>query len=630
MVTLFGCPVGQRAQSTDLEELMASEYGVTPSLEFVEVLEQQPLQLRKSGWRTIAGLPGISAALAKRICKASARTSLPSPAELADSLCLGESQKMLLMRCTSLDSLPQNPWNLLMRSTTMHSFDTIKGTHAYLGSPMDNLWRLKVSSPYGDFFLAMRKYPGEKSPGVMPRSAVWRQWGDYKVILGDFTLSSGLGLLFGGVERRSKVSDPVSFVSWRNANVAPWTSSVRAGNFRGMAISHAGEYVNLTAFFSSIYMSARVDSIERVVTSINDWPVVSSSTEENRTNAFTISSAGASISTDVYGISITANMLGIRNSLPVASTPYGTVQGADGILFSTGICGNVAEGVTLQGELIVDQAKRLGSAVSATYLRAKTTISMLLRSYAARLHSPYGAGPAEASKASNETGVMLHYSHKSRSWNYFRGYVDVYVSNYRTHFIPGIQRGVDVLFEYADVFGKLGYVLRLRYASESVGLRLTQSNRTQAFTKEGLNFRLDCSHKIPSSITLGFRVEHRFNVTEGIENTAQSTLTSVKATWTPTGALSIGLQHFLWTVESGAPLYAFVYLAPGNLASQRLSGNGYRSIIRASYRVASFRVNVAYTAKRILYDSPQVQAKGEYDRRLLLSLEYATTLSYNN
>jgi hypothetical protein len=80
-----------------------------------------------------------------------------------------------------------------------------------------------------------------------------------KVVLGDYVLKAGMGLVFGDLYGMAKGADIVSPVLRESDVARSYLSSGESGFFRGAAIEYSWNLLNVTTFFSHMKKSASID-----------------------------------------------------------------------------------------------------------------------------------------------------------------------------------------------------------------------------------------------------------------------------------------------------------------------------------------------------------------------------------
>jgi hypothetical protein len=153
--------------------------------------------------------------------------------------------------------------------------DSTKGgglTSRYAGDPGRIFARYLMAKP-GRYSLGFttEKDPGEK---VLWDPATKRYGMDYysfhillekvaftdKILIGDFSLEFGQGLIFGSGFRIGKGGDPVSTIRRNSLGLRPYRSAYEHKDFSGLATSFRVGLANFTLFYSTVNRDARIQS----------------------------------------------------------------------------------------------------------------------------------------------------------------------------------------------------------------------------------------------------------------------------------------------------------------------------------------------------------------------------------
>ena len=247
-----------------------------------------------------------------------------------------------------------------------------------------------------------------------------------KIVLGDFQLQTGQGVLFGAGFNTGKGAETVNTTKRSTLGLRPYTAALESGFFRGIGLTKQLGDLEITAFYSN----ARRDGNIQVDTTSLKLPDMSSAVilEEEFTNSITTSglhrtpqeikrrrsikenSIGGFVSyAPSRNLTIGLSGIATKYSIPIRKTPnnynlyeFNGTQNQVTSVFSTYSWQNVC----LFGEAGRSSSGGTGS-VGGVVASLSHTIdfAMVIRKYDRHFHSFYGNAFAEGSRNINENGV---------------------------------------------------------------------------------------------------------------------------------------------------------------------------------------------------------------------------------
>ncbi len=151
--------------------------------------------------------------------------------------------------------------------------DTGRSTPTYAGSPTYGYVRYRISHP-GDFSMGftLEKDAGEATAwqpathrygaDFISGHALLENKGRWKrIILGDYQLQIGQGLLLSAGFSIGKGSETVETIRRSNLGIRPYTSTIETNYLRGAAATYALGQWHLTGFYSHAFRDASIDSL---------------------------------------------------------------------------------------------------------------------------------------------------------------------------------------------------------------------------------------------------------------------------------------------------------------------------------------------------------------------------------
>jgi len=331
----------------------------------------------------------------------------------------------------------------------------------YRGSP-DKVYGRFRSSRRGDFSVG---FTFEKDAGEVVSFKENRSGFDFysahlllenkagfrKIILGDFQLQTGQGLVFGAGFNPGKGAETVNSVKRTTAGIRPYTSALEHGFFRGVGLSKKIGNLEITGFYSSVQRDGnikldsrelssilKVDGVqmdpnqlfeEEFVNSIVATGLHRTATEIERRRSISESSiGGAMVYSQNRTFNIGVNTLLTRFSIPIRKTPnnynqfeFKGDQNFIGSIFSSLIWQNFS----FFGELSRSSSGGLGGVGGLVSSLSKTIdLAVLIRNYERDFHTFHGNAFAEGSRNINEKGIYWGLAIRPTNKHQFNLYYD--------------------------------------------------------------------------------------------------------------------------------------------------------------------------------------------------------------
>ncbi|OEJ99955.1 ComEA family DNA-binding protein [Roseivirga misakiensis] len=386
---------------------------------------------------------------------------------------------------------------------------------AYIGTPLKVYLRYRVAKS-GDFSLG---FTTEKDAGERFQ---WRPsdkkfgsdfWSVHfmkenigrwkRVIIGDYQLQFGQGLLFGAGLNTGKGAAAVSGMKRYHTGIRPYTSVVESGFLRGMAASYKlSDELTLTSFLSYTPLDGNVkidiDSSDSSVSSILNTGFHRTESELN--NKHQLSEA-------IYGITLDHKPNDFKRigfiaaashlSLPVsrADQPYNKFDFSGRYNYNLGLYGNFNwKQFDFFGEAAISKSGGKGIIFGfTTSLSDRVELAMVVRNYQRDFHALKGASLAEGSRNINESG---QYTGMKYTWN---NQLNI-TAYYDTFKFPWLRFQVDNPSSGSD------YMVRLNYTPKRHILTYLQYRKK----KKEVNYTLpDLNQRI---VTLGTKQQWLLNL----------------------------------------------------------------------------------------------------------------------
>jgi hypothetical protein len=301
----------------------------------------------------------------------------------------------------------------------------------FIGSPDQFYLRYRLSQPQDfSFGLTLEKDPGEKmGPDFYSFHAQLSRRGHWKdLMLGDYQLQVGQGLVLSGGFTIGKGAESILSVRRQHLGIRPYTSVMESGFFRGGAATWQQGSISLTGFYSLTRRdaSANQDSTGGFISSLQQSGLHRTQSEMASRQRTREQNMGLyllyqpSQSTLEAGLTV----LHTRFELPLRRNARAynqfEFQGQDNLVLGGHLSGTW-QNLNFFGETARSSSGGWGwIAGMIANLSRRLEFSMLHRHYARNFHSFYGNAFGESSRNINESGWYwgLKYSiAKKWTWN---------------------------------------------------------------------------------------------------------------------------------------------------------------------------------------------------------------------
>lgn len=291
-----------------------------------------------------------------------------------------------------------------------------------------------------------------------------------KVLLGDYRIAAGQGLVHGGGFGLGKGTEPLLYLSRGNQGILPHTGALETGYMRGIAATLGRGRWESSFWLSSLLQDAGIDSTESWLSSgIRTSGLHRTATELAGRNALRESQAGTLLNYKAPGFLAGAGFTAHHFNLPLppGSRPYQRFH------FS-GKHNHVVHAylrkTVYNWNLFAEGARSASGGLAwlvgaQVYLHRQLQVGLLLRKYDRDYHSFYGQAFGESSTLRNEQGSYLSLRFlPHRKWE-----LTAYMDRFR---FPWLRFGVDAPsegFDYtvtAQFKPARGQLLRMGYRNE--------------------------------------------------------------------------------------------------------------------------------------------------------------------
>jgi hypothetical protein len=284
-----------------------------------------------------------------------------------------------------------------------------------------------------------------------------------QLIIGDYQLQFGQGLILGAGFSPGKGSETITTVRRADLGVRPYTSVVESGHFRGVSATFDLGKMNFTQSFSLARRDANEEVALDTMASENTFVSTIQVTGFHRTPN-EIASKGAikeiSTASNVNYRSPNNRLLigltGVFTSFEVAKFPtarlYNQFEFRGKENFTTGLYYSYSwQNMNFFGEAAISKSGGMGVVNGALInLSRKWELSILIRRFDRNFHTFYGSSFSENSKNINEKGIYLGIKYTYSRKLSFTAYFDQF-------YFPWLKYRVNAPSHGTEVLGRLNY-----------------------------------------------------------------------------------------------------------------------------------------------------------------------------
>ncbi|MDW7996283.1 MAG: hypothetical protein RMJ46_01215 [Bacteroidota bacterium] len=498
-----------------LLETVEDEAGALSTLEYFAYYRQHPLCLSHASVGELCRLPGITTGIARQLRALLQRFPHLTYAELADSLGLTPEQRWVLQQATTRECVPPSDYTTRWRSLVTLPLVEVVGKERYVGS-------FVRAQGWGEWAwhwfrgnIAWDKDAGE--PGMMDfvsASVQIEPWSGLRWILGDFRLSTAMGMLFWGRDFRYPGYAVGAPLGWKT-EARPWGSVQEYGFFRGGIVQWEPRWDRLQgtlmAWLSSTPQSGTIDSLGIVRSVITDG-IFALPGVRSRRHSFRERSYGVAIEVDWGVLRAAASLSRLEYSNPVATQSFRQFLGRSGNLFSLAVLWQYGGG-EIAGEIARDAQGVWAFHGAVGHYGGSFQATVAVRNIPGSFRSPYGAIVGRTAGVSNEEGLFAGVAVRGEGHR-FQLYADLFRTPVPPYGMPVAQQGSEVGIRWVRKVQKNVEIwLQWRYRTRSEARRTEVG--WQLYEERIAAFRGDMSVGISRQWRWRFRAEARHAAVPG-------------------------------------------------------------------------------------------------------------------
>ncbi|MFT6828891.1 MAG: hypothetical protein ACJAZV_002185 [Roseivirga sp.] len=319
---------------------------------------------------------------------------------------------------------------------------------------------------------------------MLENQGKWR-----KMIIGDYQLQFGQGLLFGAGFSVGKGSETVNTADRVTLGIRPYSSVLESGFLRGAATTYSiNKKLNVTAFASrlpqdaSIQEGAGADDFNQFFSSIQSSGLHRTATELANKRSVVETLFGTNLNLkpndrSEAGITLATNHF----STPIlrSDDPHNLFEFRGNTNLNLGLYGKYNwHQFSFFGESAISKSGGIGALGGfSTNLSPRIEFAMVFRNYAKDFHSIRGAAFAEGSRNINESGVYWGMKYTLNKKFYLTTYYDTYHFPWLRFRVDAPSGGKDYLIRFNyNPGGRTRIYFQFRKETKEVNAALDEMN----------------------------------------------------------------------------------------------------------------------------------------------------------
>lgn len=447
------------------------------------------------------------------------------------------------------------------------------------------------------------------------------------LVLGDFVFEFGQGLAIWSRYAFSKGSDAVEVLPRNSRGLVPYLSADENQFFRGVSAEANYENYSLSAFFSSRFLDASVDSTTEQITSLVIDGLHRTQTEIRKKDKINERVAGLSLSYS-FGEIGNLGLLAYNTKYDHSFENQSVVEpGGSSFTYLSTSYNFFFEKVSLTGETAF--RKKSFATLNSLDFAVDKTFSFLVsyRNYSEDYWNLHSNGFGERDFAQNENGFYV-----GARWKSIYGTINVYFDQFKFSYLSDRYRfpaqGNDFLVYYTYKPFK-NTELRWRYKNE-VKQQLTQVNNVYGLASiRKQNLRGEFIYKLKKNLQLHSRIEFVNSVPAAPLSRDNGYLVFQDIKYSPTEYLSFSTRFVFFQTDSyNSRVYEFENDLTGVMTNPGLYGEGMRWYFVAKYNAPygfsiSLKYAELYKPNEKFIGSGSTLIPGNLDNRLSLQMDYS-------
>lgn len=444
------------------------------------------------------------------------------------------------------------------------------------------------------------------------------------IVLGDYLLEFGQGLVLWRPYGFSKGGDAVLPVMKKDRNIIPYTSADENRFFRGIAANFTFNNFSVTGFISNNFLDASIDTITGVITSIPLDGFHRTDNELRRKNKGKKLFLGGRLDySPINNLQLSFLYSQTNFNLPLAISSLGNREESKFEHYSLSYK-YFLNTISLFGETAFD-GNHLAT-INGFIINPARNISFTssFRSYPKNFVAFHSYGFGETSSTQNEIGFYTGIKWRT-SIGLFNIYFDIFKFPSETFSNPIPTQGKEFLFDYS--FKPLRNLeTRFRYKNELKEISSIISGEKEIVLRDKKQIRFETLYDVSKYFRLRSRVEfNHFNIDE-ISTSEKGFLYFADARFSPLNQLQINSRIIFFNSDSyNSRIYEYENDLTGVMTNMALFGEGIRWYLMLRYSIGkyslSFKYSETYKPKEKSLSSGDNEILTNIDNRISIQAE---------
>lgn len=513
--------------SDDFETLLENYFGqrtptpnnyidVSQIQDKYELYKNSPIDINKSSLRKLKNLPLVNDKVLKELKDDNPYKSKEELLDRINSIKTEEIIKHILRECLSINtpSKPKNQLIYIARNQSLIQERRGFTQGKYQGSELGIYQKLNLNYSEFELYTITDKDAGERNINDFTSISVKYDNENYKVILGDYNLSFGLGNMYDQSFLSLKNTDFINTSTEYGYGAEMNRSTLENNFFRGIyAECYILEGFRLSSFYSKFSRAATFNKETNNISSIYNSGYYRTETEIEKKSTLQEQLIGTNFEFNIGNFSLGVLSTYIDYSNEIYSSSNSTFLGKEGFLNSLYGSYNT-EGESLQFEF--GQDARGYMSFRTNYLsQISNNISFLtdIRYADPDYRAPYASNFGEQSFVANEKGILAGLIYNDKKI-YLSLFSDLYSTKRTTFTTNQPVRGIQFFTDFRFKFSRTDYGIRFNYERKSDSYTSELHNTKLTFPHDKINARFDVNTNLGHGLKLRARTDITFKLND--------------------------------------------------------------------------------------------------------------------
>ena len=555
--------------------------------------------------------------------------------EVIDNIATDEIIKFVLRECLTTSKLMSKDFNSSYTTRYRSSLESTKGfvNDKYKGSEL-NLYQ-KLRTKYQDYELntVIDKDDGEMSIADFYSVSLKYEKENYKVIVGDYNLSFGLGNLYDQSFLSLKNSDFVNTSSEFGHGAEMNRSTIDYNFFRGGYLEktfylNSSSNLRIATFYADTKRSATVDTNRNIVSSVYKAGYFRTETEILKKNQLDELLLGANLEYETQRFSLGLLTTHLGYSKFIESSSFSSFYGQNGFLSTFyGRIGSNNE--ILKFELCTDINTNISFRTNYLLEIYENLIFLTdVRYTEPDYRAPYAMNFGEQSFMANEKGILTGISYKLEDIN-ISFFSDFYNSELKTFTTTKPIRGIEYYLDLVLDNKSTKYNIRIDYERKSDTFKSDTLNTKFTIPNTKLNTRFEVNSNLGQHFAFRGRAELSFKINDYQDVQGGNLILLELKKKDSKLDLQYGLSFITFnTTDFETVIYTYLYQVPGFAYVYPFyqSGNNINAFVK--YKLIDelslwFRINHLFKNSGGKIGSGNEEIAGDERTQLIFQMQYA-------